>query len=103
MEKTSKLLLIGAAILIIWFGFTLHDDWVHFQESLPLIMETNHLLDEAETKGMFFSVVVFRSALFLIPAFIMFFTALITWIRDCSVPGERFSFLRHLFKRKSHS
>ena len=27
MDRIQKLLLLGAAALIIWFGFTLHDDW----------------------------------------------------------------------------
>ncbi len=99
MERSQKLLLAGALLLVVWFGFTLHNDWVQFNESLPMIMEVNHLQDIAETNGMFFSVVVFRSALFLIPAFIMAFTAIITWIRDHSVPGQPFSFLR-VFRRK---
>lgn len=100
MDRIQKLLLLGAAALIIWFGFTLHDDWVHFNESLPMIMEVNHLQDLAETNGMFFSVVVFRGSLILIPAFIMIFAALVTFIRDHSVPGEPWSFWKNLFHHR---
>ena len=102
MDRTQKLLLLGAALLVVWFGFTLHDDWVHFNESLPMIMAANDLQDPSETKWLFFNVVMFRGALFLIPAFVMAFFAITSLVRDYSVPGERFSFLRRIFRKDHH-
>lgn len=102
MDRSQKIMLLLAAALVFWMGFTLQDDWVHFNESLPVIMAANHIWDPEEARHMFLGVIFFRCALFLIPAFILSFSAVVMYIHDNSVPGERFSFFRTR-KRKKHA
>lgn len=103
MDRSQKIMLLLAAALVIWMGFTLQDDWVHFNESLPVIMAANHVSDPEEARHMFLGVIFFRCALFLIPAFILSFTAVVMYIHDNSVPGKRFSFIRPLRHRPPES
>ncbi len=94
MTRVQKVLLLISLLLLIWFGFTLYHDWIEFNENIPLIMQTNRLHDPEEISNAFLGVVIVRSAIFLIPAFILSFASIVMYIQDRRIPGERFSFFR---------
>lgn len=88
MEKSQKIMLAIAGGLVIAFAVVLFQDWQGFQQSLPKIM-IREQVDPDQAKWMFFSVVVYRGVLFLVPAFILSVFALVLYWKDNQRPKQK--------------
>lgn len=97
MSWKQKMVLLAAGLLVAGFAFTLHDDWVHFNQNLPLIMEVNKLDDLSLANEMFLGIIIYRAALFLIPPFILAASTLVIYVHENKYPNERFALVRLLF------
>ncbi len=90
MEKPVKIALgISVILLIIYAAFLIHD-YIQFNQNLERITVSLESSDPAKLQAAWFSVVIYRSILFLVPALILGGGALMIHIMDNRKPDSRF-------------
>lgn len=86
MQRSEKILLTISAVLILAFAMVLGNDYVQFHNNMEGIIYNLETASPDKIEAAWFTIVVYRSALFLIPAFVCGFIGLHSWIRDNMKP-----------------
>lgn len=82
MSRFQKILLSVSILFVIVFAVVLFNDYHSFQENAALIAKSLESTEPSKMEAAWFAIVVYRAALFLIPAFICEFSALVLIVHD---------------------
>lgn len=82
MSRFQKILLSVSILFVIVFAVVLFNDYHSFQENAALIAKSLESTEPSKMEAAWFAIVVYRAALFLIPAFICGFSALVLIVHD---------------------
>lgn len=86
MEKSHKIMLLLSALFLLAFIGFLVNDYFQFHKNIEMIIDNLKSSDPNKIKAAWFSLVVIRSAEFLVPAFIFFFAAFYMHYKDNRKP-----------------
>ncbi len=82
MSRSSKIMLTISAVLVVLFALVLNNDHTEFLENIAQIAHNLESDDPHKLEAAWFTIVVYRSALFLIPAFILAFLPILQLVTD---------------------
>lgn len=89
MDRLCKGMLLCSLVLVVLYIGMMIRDWRGFQEYLPAILAKTHTPESTRPNRMFFSVALFESCVYLIPAFVLSFCALVMHFKENAKPRSK--------------